>query len=128
VSVTVIALRGVAVVVLTVNTGGGATVNVSAADVPPPGAGENTLTCAVEGDDTSAAAIAARSCVLLTNVVVRATPFQRTSEPFAKPLPFTMSVNALEPALIRAGLSDVTVGTGLTAADTVTVGLVAARV
>ena len=52
--------------------GGGAIVNVSAVDVPPPGAGENTVTCAVPLTATSAAAIVARSCVPLTYVVGRA--------------------------------------------------------
>src|SRR5260221_12086776 len=71
VSVTVTLEPGAAVVVLTVSTGGGAIVNGSAADVPPPGAGVKTVTCAVAGAATSAAPIDARSCVLLTNVVAR---------------------------------------------------------
>src|SRR5205809_1105433 len=48
---------------------------VSAAEVAPPGSGLNTVADAVPAATISAAAIAAVSCVLLTNVVGRAAPF-----------------------------------------------------
>ena len=51
---------------------------VRAADVPPPGAGENTVTCALPAVAMSAAGMAALNCVALTTVVVRSVPFQRT--------------------------------------------------
>src|SRR5678816_1217149 len=49
--------------------------------------------------------------VLLTNVVVRAAPFQRTEAPFTKPVPLTVSVNAVPPAVALVGESDVSVTT-----------------
>src|SRR2546422_1020127 len=63
---------------------GALTVNVRAVEVPPPGAGLNTVTEAVPGVARSVAEMAAVSCVALTNVVVRAAPFQRTSEAATK--------------------------------------------
>src|SRR2546422_9328174 len=59
-------------------------VNTSALEVPPPGVGENTVTDAVPAVARSAAVTAAVSRVALTNVVVRAAPFQRTLEPLTK--------------------------------------------
>ena len=44
----------------------------------------------------SAAVIAALSCVALTRVVGRGEPFQLTTSPFAKPVPFTVSVRPVE--------------------------------
>ena len=55
-------------------------VNVTEPDVPPPGVGLNTVTAAVPVAAMSLAGIAAWSCVLLTNVVVRLLPFQRTTD------------------------------------------------
>src|SRR5439155_622927 len=72
---------------------GFAIVNVRSPDVPPPGAGVNTDTCAVPAAVTSDAGIDACSCVPLTNVVVRGAPFQRTTDELANPLPFTVKVN-----------------------------------
>ena len=63
----------------------------------------------------SLAGIAAVTCPALTNVVVRAAPFQRTSEVATKLLPFTVSVNAAPPAAVLVGASEVSVGTGLPA-------------
>src|SRR5207253_3901813 len=88
------------------------TLNVRAMDVPPPGAGLNTVTEAVPGVATSVAAMAAVSCVALTNVVVRAAPFQRTSEAATKLLPVTVRVKAAPPAVALAGASVESVGTG----------------
>ena len=51
----------------------------------------------------------------LTNVVVRGLPFHCTTELLMKFVPFTVSVNAAEPALTELGESDVIVGTGFDA-------------
>src|SRR5712664_3197359 len=70
-------------------------VNVCAFEVPPPGAGLNTVTCTVPGFAISLAGIAALSCDDETNVVVRSRLFHRTlAAPETKLLPFTVSVNA----------------------------------
>jgi hypothetical protein len=55
-------------------------VNVTEAEVPPPGVALKTVTAAVPVAAMSVAGIAARSCVVLTNVVVRVLPFHRTTE------------------------------------------------
>jgi hypothetical protein len=88
------------------------TVNVSAFDVPPPGAGLNTVTLAVPALAMSLAGIAAVTCVVLTYVVVRGDPFQRTTDELTRPDPFTVSANAGSPAITLLGDSDVRAGTG----------------
>src|SRR3989442_1608036 len=55
-------------------------VKVTAAEVPPPGAGLNTVTWAVPARAISAAAMAAVNSALLTKGVTRAAPFQRAAE------------------------------------------------
>ena len=55
-------------------------VNVCDPDVPPPGVGLKTVTPAVPVAAMSLARIWARSWMLLTNVVVRSVPFQRTTD------------------------------------------------
>ena len=55
-------------------------VNVEAVDVPPPGVGFTTVTCAVPALARSAAVIAACNCVELTKVVARALWFHCTVE------------------------------------------------
>src|SRR2546425_5533778 len=60
------------------------TVKVCGFDVPPPGAGLNTVTCAVPATAMSAGGITAVSCVAETYVVARFAPFQRTTEPATK--------------------------------------------
>src|SRR5438552_1806601 len=92
-------------------------------EVPPPGAGVATVICAVPAAATSAAEMAAVSCVALRNVVVRAAPFQRTVEPLTKPLPFTVSVSGAFPAVAPVGDSPAPPGAGGT---TVTCGVPAA--
>src|SRR5215470_1152231 len=123
VSVAVTLAPGATVVALTASAGGGATVKANEADVPPPGAGVKTVTGTVPAVATSAAAIAVVRRVALTKVVGRSAPFQRTTDPLTKPLPSTVSVNAVVPAGTLAGVSALSVGTG---AVTVTAGLVAA--
>src|SRR6266850_1178224 len=89
------------------------TVNVCAAEVPPPGAGVSTVTLAVAAVAMSAAVIAAVSWVALTKVVVRVVPFQRTVEPLRKLAPFTVKVNASPPANALPGDRLLRVGAGL---------------
>src|SRR5205823_11547226 len=86
------------------------TLNVWAAEVPPPGAGVTTVTCGVPAAATSAAAMAAVSCVALTNVVVRVAPFHLTVLPLTKPVPVTVSVKAALPAAVLVGDSAARVG------------------
>src|SRR5205823_3111959 len=93
------------------------TVNVCAAEVPPPGAGVMTVTEAVAVAAMSAAGIAAVSCVALTKVVVRAAPFHCTLAPLTKPLPVSVSVKPAPPTIALAGDSDVSVGAGLFTAN-----------
>ena len=89
------------------------TVNVLGADVPPPGPGFVTVTWIVPAVAMSAAEIAAVSWVLLENVVVRAAPFQFTTEVVTKPEPFTVSVKPGPPAVALLGEMEVTFGLGL---------------
>src|ERR1043166_9075869 len=99
---------------LMVGTGLGAlTVNVDPAEVPPPGAGLNTVTWAVPALAISVVEIAADTFVALTKVVVRAAPFQFTTDPFTKPLPLTDRVKAAVPAVALDGDRLLMAGTGL---------------
>src|ERR1019366_8782098 len=82
-------------------------------EVPPPGAGLNTVTWAVPAVPMSEALIAAVTCVPLTYVVVRFVPFQFTTEPLTNPLPFTVRAKAPAPAVAQEGDNDVIDGTGL---------------
>src|SRR5947209_7775892 len=88
-------------------------VDVTIHDVPPPGVGEKTVRDAVPAVAMSPAVIAACNWVLLTNVVVRAAPFQRTTDPLTKFVPFTVRVKAAAPAVALPGVSEPIVGTGL---------------
>jgi hypothetical protein len=114
--------------VLTDSVGGAAIVRVSDADVPPPGGGVVTDTCALPTAATSVAAIAAVSCVLLRKVVGRGLPFQLTTDADVKPDPFTVSENPAPPATVLDGDNEVATGTGGGTKMTETVGLVAAVV
>src|SRR3989454_1016756 len=87
--------------------------SVRAAEVPPPGVGVMTVTEAVPAPGLSAAVIAAVSWMVLTKVVVRVAPFQRTVDPFTNPVPLTVSVKAAPPAVALVGVSPVIVGMGL---------------
>jgi antibiotic biosynthesis monooxygenase (ABM) superfamily enzyme len=88
-------------------------VNVCAFEVPPPGVGFTTVTCAVPLVATSAAGTTAVSCVEETKVVVRAEPFQFTFDVEMKFVPFTVRVNWALPAVVELGLIEVVVGAGL---------------
>src|SRR5712691_3487938 len=78
-------------------------VKVAAPEVPPPGAGLNTVTLDVPTLLMSAAVIWAASCVPLTNVVKRSLPFHRTTEPSTKPVPLMESANATSPLVLLVG-------------------------
>jgi len=80
------------------------TVNVAAAEVPPPGAGFTTVTLAMPAAAMSVARIVAVSCVGETNVVARAAPFQFTVELLKKLPPLTVSVAVGPPAVALVGL------------------------
>jgi len=88
-------------------------VKATPAEVPPPGAGFVTVTEGVPAAATSAAVMAAVSCVELTNVVARAAPLKLTTEAASKFVPFTVNVNAALPAIALVGESVVIVGAGL---------------
>ena len=83
------------------------------AEVPPPGAEFVTVTFEVPAVAMSAAAIAAVSCVELTNVVVFAIPLNFTTDVDTKPVPFTVSVKAAPPAVALGGVIATAVGAGL---------------
>ena len=82
-------------------------------EVPPPGAGLNTVTWTVPAEAISAALMDTSNCVPLTKVAVRGDPFQFTTEPLTKPLPFTVRVNAAVPPVADEGDRKVIAGTGL---------------
>jgi len=96
------------------------TVNVTAAEVPPPGPGVKTVMEREAATARSDEGIAAVSCVLLTKVVVRFEPLTRTTELLTKLLPLTVSVNPEVPAVALLGEILLNDGDGLlTASDIV---------
>jgi hypothetical protein len=62
-------------------------------EVTLPGGGLVTVMEAVLGDVMSSPGTVAVNCELLTNVVAKPAPFQFTTAPLTKPVPFTVSVN-----------------------------------
>src|SRR5438876_1305741 len=91
---------------------GAVIVNVCGLDVPPPGAGVNTVTEAVPAVAMSAVVICAVSCVLLPNVVARWLPFHCTMDELMKFVPVSASVKAAPPATTLLGDSELSVGLG----------------
>ncbi len=81
--------------------------------MPPPGVGFTTVTEADPCVAMSAMEMEAVSFVLLENVVVRAAPFQFTTEPVTKFEPLTVSVKAGPPAVALLGEIELIAGTGL---------------
>jgi len=81
-----------------------ATVSGRAADVPPPGAGVNTVMLGVPAAAISLAGMAAVSRVDETNVVVRPAPLTWTTEPLVKLEPAAVRVKAAPPADAAVGL------------------------
>src|SRR5712691_7225924 len=90
-------------------------VKATAAEVPPPGVGVNTVIGAEPAVVRSLAGILAVSWVALTKLVVRVPPFHRTTEAGTKPLPVTARVKAGPPCSALLGESEESAGTGLTA-------------
>jgi hypothetical protein len=82
-------------------------------DVPPRGVGLKTVTFTLPAADRSFLDIAAVSFVLLTYVVVRSLPFQRTTEVAIKLVPVIVSVKSGAFTAAEVGLMLVIVGTGL---------------
>jgi hypothetical protein len=91
------AVRDVGLMLEVTGTGGSLIVKVRALEVPPPGAGLNTVTEAVPATAMSEAEIAAVRRDEETKVVMRLVPFHWTTEFELKPLPFTVSVKAALP-------------------------------
>ena len=90
-------------------------VKVAALDVPPPGLGLKTVTCAVPADAMSDARILACKPVVRpppVGVVVRFDPFHRTTDDEVNVLPLTVRVKAGSPAVLLLGLSEVMTGNG----------------
>jgi hypothetical protein len=74
-------------------------------DVPPPGVGFTAVTEAVLAIAMSEARMLAVNWEPLTKVVARALPFQFTTDPETKPVPFTVSVNPAPPGATASGTS-----------------------
>ena len=90
------------------------TVNGTAFEVPPPGAGLKTVTEAVVATVTSEAGTVANSLLEVTKVVASVAPFQFTTEVETNPVPFTVRVNPGEPGTTLVGTRGwLTSGTGL---------------
>jgi hypothetical protein len=89
------------------------TLKVFPLDVPPPGVGFRTVTEKFPVAETSLAKICACSCVLLTYVVVRLLPAQRTTDELLKFVPVALRVNAPLPTAAVLGLIELSVGDGL---------------
>ena len=80
---------------------------------PPPGAGLKTVTKAEPGVAISLAEIVAVNWLLLTKVVGRSEPFQRTLEVVLNAVPFTISEKSGSPAVRDNGLTLLIEGAGL---------------
>src|SRR6266403_2011309 len=104
-SVTVTPVPPATLVALGESEGGTPIVIVSEPDVPPPGDGVRTATCAVPSDRMSAAPIVARIWVVLAKVVARLAPFHRTTDEGTNELPVTVRVKLPAPANVRLGES-----------------------
>jgi len=93
-----------------------ATVSGRAPDVPPPGAGVDTVMLGIPATAISLAGMAAVSCVDETNVVVRPAPLTWTIELFVKLEPVAVRVKAAPPADAAVGLMLDRTGAGVGAA------------
>src|SRR5712671_717878 len=85
-------------------------------EVPPPGAGLETVMLSVPATKMSSAEIRAESWELLTNVVGRLPLFHSTSDPDTKPEPFTVNWKAGPSRAALLGEIAPIVGMGLGAA------------
>jgi len=93
--------------------GFGVTENEIPAEVPPPGVGLTIVMVSEPVAVRSEAGIAAVNCVALTNVVARFDPLHCTCDPATNPLPFNVSVKALELIAAEGGWMALNTGTGL---------------
>jgi hypothetical protein len=82
-------------------------------EVPPPGAGLNTVTVAVPVATMSAAGTVAVREVALTNVVASAVPFHCTTELLTKFVPVAVSVKPAPPTFAEDGEIKMSAGAGL---------------
>ena len=89
------------------------TVKAEGLEMPPPGAGLTTSTVTIPAAATRLALIVTETCVVLINVVVSGVPFHATTELLIKLDPINVSVKPGEPAVMLAGVIDVTAGVGL---------------
>lgn len=89
------------------------TVKVCAFEVPPPGAGLETVMLNVPAPVKSDDGIEAVNCVELTKVVVRAPTAKLTTEVDTKLVPLTVIVKVLSPTIFDVGEIEVVVGAGL---------------
>jgi hypothetical protein len=89
------------------------TLKLTAAELPPAGAGLLAMIEAIAAEAKSAAGTAAVILELPRNVVDKAAPFQEITEDAVKPVPETVSVVAAAPARALGGVMAVIVGTGL---------------
>ena len=86
---------------LVIAGGAGVMVNVTALEAGPDGLAK--VICADPGCAMSVAGTPAVTCVPLTKVVVSAVPFNDTTAPDTKPIPFTVKVKVVPPALTVEG-------------------------
>ena len=86
-------------------------------DVPPPGRGVNTVTCAVPMAAMSDARIDADSCWPEVTMVGRLLPFHRSTEEPRKFCPVACNVKEGPPNTAEAGVRDSREGTGFSCVE-----------
>ncbi len=86
---------------------------VWAFEVPPPGPGFETMTRKSPATVRSLAGIEAVSSMLLTKIVIRSNPLNRTTDVGTKFVPFTVKGKPEPAAVAVVGEMLVVVGTGL---------------
>src|SRR5258708_3508735 len=106
-------LLKIVVVVVDVVTPVEVTTKLILLEVPPAGAGVNTVMPAVPAEETSDALITACNDPEFTNVVPLADPFHCTAELGTKLLPVTVKVKPAAPAFALLGEIDEIAGEGL---------------
>ena len=97
------------------------TAKICASEVPPPGAGLNTVILNVPAVVKSLAGMMAVNCLLLTKDVVRSEPLNRTTDPDTKFVPLTIIANSASFTVLLVGEMLLKVGAGLFAKLTVNV-------
>src|ERR1700681_907330 len=89
------------------------TVRLFEFEVPPPGAGVDTVTANTPPVSVVPTGTVAVNFVLSANVVGHGVPATNTAEPLTKFLPLTVSVSDVVPDAVVAGEIEVTWGVGL---------------